>query len=87
MNADKNDFIWLAIYGGLGISALVILRTIFVPSGSGDRKSPFEVWLEFSQKRAQEDLRAELEKYRIDRGLAHPAREPSRGEQGRESLE
>jgi hypothetical protein len=81
MHREELDLIWFAVtYGGGLIGILVFLRTIFVPpktpAGGDYRKAPFEVWLEYSQKRAQEDLRAELEKYRIDRGLAHPSREP-----------
>ena len=81
MNREEIDLAWfIVIYGGALAGLVTLLRTIFVPpktSAGGDyRKAPFEVWLEYSQRRAQEDLRAELEKYRIDRGLAHPSREP-----------
>jgi hypothetical protein len=81
MRREEIDLVWFIVaYGGGLCATLVFLRTIFVPpktSASGEYlKAPFEVWLEYSQKRAQEDLRAELEKYRIDRGLAHPSREP-----------
>jgi hypothetical protein len=81
MSREEIDLAWFVVAYCGGLSAtLVFLRTIFVPpknSASGEyRKAPFEVWLEYSQRRAQEDLRGELEKYRIDRGLAHPSREP-----------
>jgi hypothetical protein len=79
MNREEVDLVWFVVlYVGALVGVLVFLRTIFVPpaGASGEqRKSPFEAWLEFSRGRAQEDIRAELEKYRIDRGLAHPTRE------------
>lgn len=81
MSREEIDLVWFVVaYGGGVAAVLVFLRTLFVPpktpAGGDYRKAPFEVWLEYSQRRAQEDLRAELEKYRIDRGLAHPSREP-----------
>jgi hypothetical protein len=82
MNREEADLVWFVVlYVGALVGVLVFLRTVFVPppgptGPSGEqRKSPFEAWLEFSRGRAQEDIRAELEKYRIDRGLAHPTRE------------
>lgn len=80
MNREEAELVWFVVaYVGAIVALLVFLRTVFVPPSiptGGQRKSPFEAWLEFSQQRAQEDIRAELEKYRIDRGLAHPTREP-----------
>ena len=81
MNREELETLWWAIvYVGALAGLVTFLRTIFVPpktpAGGDYQQAPFEVWLEYSQRRAQEDLRAELEKYRIDRGLAHPSREP-----------
>lgn len=79
MGHEELGLVWsIVMYVGALVGVLVLLRTLFVPpSGGNDRKSPFETWIEFSQKRSQENLRAELEKYRIDRGLAHSTRDPS----------
>ena len=74
MHKDEIDLIWyIVVYVGGLIGAIVLFRTLFVaPSGgtgATDHKSPFELWMAFSQQRAQEDLQADLEKYKIDKGL------------------
>ncbi len=35
--------------------------------------SPFKAWLAYSDQRARLQAETELERYRIDRGLAHPS--------------
>lgn len=76
MHKDEIDLVWyVVLYVGGIVGAIVFLRTLFVPpatpSGSAERKSPFELWMEFSQQRAREELQADLEKYKIDKGLVH----------------
>lgn len=69
---------WIVVYLGALSSGIVILRTLFVPPRAGGtldspkaEKSPFQIWIEFSRERAHQELEADLEKYRIDRGLIH----------------
>jgi hypothetical protein len=76
VNREEADLVWyIVLYVGAITSAIVFLRTLFVPpatpAGSTERKSPFELWMAFSQQRAQEELQADLEKYKIDKGLVH----------------
>lgn len=65
---------WVVLYIG-GLAAFVIaLRIVFVPpkgSGGQTEKSPFQLWVEFSRERLKQEIEADLEKYRIDKGLAH----------------
>lgn len=65
---------WIVLYLG-GLSAFVIImRVLFVPPKSKEgqtEKSPFQLWIEFSRERLKQEIEADLEKYRIDKGLAH----------------
>lgn len=66
---------WIVIYvGGLG-AFVTVMRVLFVPpkakEGQAPDKSPFQIWVEFSRERLKQELEADLEKYRIDKGLAH----------------
>jgi len=67
---------WVVLYVGALVGLVAFMRTLFVPprGATGDpkgEKSPFQLWLEFSRERAQHELEADLEKYRIDKGLIH----------------
>jgi hypothetical protein len=73
MSRDELETLWWAlVYVGGLVGVITFLRTVFVPPGGapeGKEKSPFQLWLEFSRERAQHELEADLEKYRIDRGI------------------
>lgn len=75
MNREELETLWwVAVYVGGLAGAITFMRTLFVPPGGapeGKEKSPFQLWLEFSRERAQHELEADLEKYRIDKGLVH----------------
>lgn len=79
MNKEQLDALWLiVVYAGALVGLIAFLRTLFVPPRGGiDEKdrSPFQIWLEFSRERAEHELNADLEKYRIDKGLAHQPRD------------
>ena len=79
MNKEQLDALWLIVlYVGALAALIAFLRTLFVPPRGGvDEKdrSPFQIWLEFSRERAEHELNADLEKYRIDKGLAHQPRD------------
>lgn len=69
---ELETFWWVVVYAGAVGCGIVLLRTLFVPpsgAGTSGGKSPFEVWIEFSRERAHQELQADLEKYRIDRGI------------------
>lgn len=69
MQRDELETLWwVVLYVGAVGGGVVLLRTLFVPPVTGAR-SPFEVWMEFSRERAHQELEADLEKYRIDRGI------------------
>lgn len=80
MQRDELETLWwIVLYAGVVGAGIVLLRTLFVPPrGANGGKSPFEVWIEFSRERAQQELEADLEKYRIDKGLVHRSRESAR---------
>lgn len=84
MNREELETLWwVALYAGAVGAGVVLLRTLFVPprGATGDmkgEKSPFQLWLEFSRERAQHELEADLEKYRIDKGLVHRSRDSMR---------
>lgn len=67
---------WWAVFYIGGLAALVTaMRVIFVPpktkEGQPAERSPFQIWVEFSKERLKQETEADLEKYRIDKGLAH----------------
>jgi hypothetical protein len=77
MHRDELETLWwVVLYVGALVGGVTLTRTLFVPprGTTGDtkgEKSPFQLWLEFSRERAQHELEADLEKYRIDKGLIH----------------
>lgn len=75
MQRDELETLWwIVLYAGAVGGGVVLLRTLFVPprgttGDPGGEKSPFQIWIEFSRERAKQELEADLEKYRIDRGI------------------